>query len=550
MKKNLFSLLTLFIFSIQLNAQEKTKPKIVVGIVVDQMRWDYLYKFKSRYGTSGFKRLQNEGFSVENTYINHTPSKTAVGHATIFTGSVPAIHGITGNNWIERFTGKKVYCVADTSVSALGIDNLKKSEDDDGEGGQMSPRNLLVNTVTDELKLATNFRSKVVGISLKDRAAILPSGHSADAAFWYDDNSAKFITSSYYMKELPTWVNQFNQKNEPAKLMSQDWNTLYPINTYVQSSADDVKWEGLFKGQKKSVFPYPLAAIYQADKSSIRSTPFGNDLTLSFAKAAIEGYKLGKGEETDFLTINIASTDYAGHKFGPNAIEVEDIYLRLDKSLGEFFKYLDAQYGKGNYLIFLTADHGVAHSLDFLKENKLPNGQLLTSPLRKSLNEHLESKFKVKGLIEGTSNYSVYFKMDKLEGLDFDKVKSTTISYLEQQENILFAIDVDNVGAAAVPEPLKTMVVNGNNRKRTGHILMVPNAAYLEASRRSGSTHGVWNPYDTHIPLLFMGWGIKPGNTDRIYHQNDIAVTIANLLKIQAPNGNVGVPVLELLSNK
>lgn len=543
----LLFLVLLFSQSFAQKVAAPVKPKIVIGIVVDQMRWDYLYKFKDRYGVGGFKRLQREGFSVENTYINHTPSKTAVGHATIFTGSVPAIHGITGNSWVERFTGKKVYCVGDTSVNALGIANVK-SKDDDGDGGQMSPRNLLVSTITDELKLATNFRSKVVGVSLKDRAAILPSGHSADAAFWYDDNSTRFITSTYYMKELPAWVDQFNQRNEPAKLMSQDWTTLYPINTYAQSSADDVKWEGLFKGQKKAVFPYKLSEIYKEDKSAIRSTPFGNNLTLSFAKAAIEGYKLGKGDETDFLTINIASTDYAGHRFGPNAIEIEDVYLRLDKALSEFFKYLDTQYGKGNYLIFLTADHGVAHSLDFLKENKLPNGQLLTSPLRKSLNEYLETKFKVKGLIEGTANYSVYFKMDKLEGLDFDKVKAATISYLEQQENILFAIDVDNVGVASVPEPLKTMVVNGNNRKRTGQILMVPNAAYLEASRRSGSTHGVWNPYDTHIPLLFMGWGIKSGATERIYHQNDIAITIANLLKIQAPNGNVGNPILELLA--
>lgn len=526
---------------------QPAKPKLVVGIVVDQMRWDYLYRFKDRYVSDGFKRLQNEGFSVENTYINHTPSKTAVGHATIFTGSVPAIHGITGNNWVERFTGKKVYCVGDTTVSSVGIENTK-SADDDGEGGQMSPRNLLVNTVTDELKLATNFRSKVVGVSLKDRAAILPSGHSANAAFWYDDKSEKFITSTYYMNELPAWAAQFNDKKEPARLMSQDWNTLFPIATYKQSSADDVKWEGLYKGQKKAVFPYPMATIFKTDKTAIRSTPFGNELTLNFAKAAIEGYKLGAGEETDFLTINLASTDYAGHKFGPNSIEIEDIYLRLDKALAGFFGYLDTKYGKGNYTLFLTADHGAAHSLDFLQENKLPNGQYLASPLRKSLNEYLEQKFKVKGLVRTTANYGVYLYDDKMEGLDKAQVKAAAINYLEQQPSILFAIDVDNIGASSVPEPLKTMVTNGNNRKRTGQILVVPNAAYFEAGKRVGTTHGTWNPYDTHIPLLFMGWGIKQGSTNQLYHQNDIAITIANLLKIQAPNGNVGKPIVELLT--
>jgi predicted AlkP superfamily pyrophosphatase or phosphodiesterase len=536
---------SLSLCSANLYGQSKARPKIVIGIVVDQMRWDYLYKFRDRFGNDGFKRLQNEGFAVENTYINHTPSKTAVGHATIFTGAVPAIHGITGNSWVERYTAKSIYCVGDTSVSAVGISNTK-SNDSDGEGGQMSPRNLLVNTITDELRIATNFRSKVVGVSLKDRAAILPSGHAANAAFWFDDNSAKFITSTYYMETLPAWVNQFNQRNEPAKLMSQKWTTLYPIDTYVKSSADDVKWEGLYRGQKKATFPYALPEIYAADKSAIRSTPFGNDLTLSFAKAAIAGYQLGGGAETDFLTINLASTDYVGHKFGPNAIEIEDVYLRLDKSLAEFFKYLDRQYGKGNYLMFLTADHGVAHSLDFLEEHQLPNGQLPVSAIRKTLNTYLEQQFKIKGLISASANYGIYFNADKLESLDFEKVKQAAVRFLERQDNVLFAIDVDNIGALPVPEPLKTMVINGNNRKRTGQILLVPKAGYLDAGKRIGATHGVWNPYDTHIPLLFMGWGVKHGSTDRVYHQNDIAVTLANLLKIQAPNGNVGTPILEV----
>ncbi len=548
MKRLSLSFLTILLTLTLANAQEKAaKPKLVVGIVVDQMRWDYLYRFKDRYGADGFKRLQTQGFSVENTYINHTPSKTAVGHATIFTGSVPAIHGITGNSWVERYTAKKVYCVGDTSVSSLGIEN-SKVKDDDGDGGQMSPKNLLVNTIADELKLATNFRSKVVGVSLKDRAAILPSGHTADGAFWYDDSSEKFISSTYYFKELPAWVKRFNDRKEPAKLMSKDWNTLYPISTYKQSSRDNAPWEGVFKVHATPTFPYPMAKIFKADKSAIRPTPFGNELTLSFAKAAIEGYKLGKGTETDFLTVNIASTDYAGHKFGSNSIEIEDVYLRLDKSLGEFLKYLDGQYGKDNYTVFLTADHGAAHSLDFLTENKMPNNNLVTSKLRKGLNDFLEKKFNTKGLVATTANYSVYFKMDKLGNLDLARVKAAAIEYLEQHEDISFAVDVDNVGALAVPEPLKSMIINGNNRKRTGHVLMVPNAGVFEASKRSGTTHGVWNPYDTHIPLLFMGWGVKQGATNKVYYQNDIAITIANLLKIQAPNGNVGKPIVELVN--
>lgn len=520
-------------------SNQPTKPKLVIGIVVDQMRWDFLYRYTERYGNEGFKRMLNEGFEVENTYINHTPSKTAVGHATIFTGSVPALHGITGNSWVEHNTYKSVYCMEDSTVSAVGVAPDTKS-------GRMSPRNLLVNTITDELRLATNFRSKVVGISFKDRAAILPAGHAANGAFWYDDNSARFITSSYYMKELPVWVNQFNDRKEPEKLMSQPWNTLYPIQTYKQSSRDNAEWEGKFKGQKTATFPYDLPMIYKAKKSSIRATPFGNDLTISFAKAAIEGYKLGMGVETDFLTINFTSTDAAGHQFGPNSIEVEDIYLRLDKSLGQFLKYLDTKFGKGGYLLFLTADHGGAHSLDFLEENKIPNGQVMMKPIIKDLNKYLFKKFNVDGLVKTSANYSLYFDLEKLVSLDFDSVKQEAIYFLERLDNIQFAVDVDNIGKSAVPEPIKTMIANGNNRKRTGQIYIVPNAGYFEADKRVGTTHGTWNPYDTHLPLIFMGWGIKHGSTQQIYHQNDIAITVANLLKIQVPNGNIGKPILEL----
>src|SRR6476660_5495970 len=218
------------------------RPKLVVCIVVDQMRWDFLYRYYDRYGSGGFKRLLNDGFSCENTMINYLPSFTAVGHTTIFTGSVPSLDGLTGNDWIEQLTGKPVYCTADSTVQALG--NASAID------GKMSPRNLLVSTITDELRIATNFQSKVVGVSLKDRAAILPTGHMANAAFWLDDETGHFITSTYYMKELPDWVVKFNDKNRIAQLIEKGWNTLYPIDTYKESDADNVAWEGPYPGEK------------------------------------------------------------------------------------------------------------------------------------------------------------------------------------------------------------------------------------------------------------------------------------------------------------
>ncbi|MBV7530730.1 alkaline phosphatase PafA [Chitinophaga sp. sic0106] len=517
-------------------AQVNAKPKLIVGIVVDQMRWDYLYRYYDRYEAGGFKRMLGEGFSCENTYISHLPSFTAVGHSTVYTGSVPAIHGITGNDWTDQVTGRKWYCTEDTTVAPVGSNS---------DAGKMSPRNLLASTITDELKLATNFRSKVVGVSLKDRASILPAGHTPDGAFWLDDANASFITSNYYMNDLPEWVKKFNARKEPQQLMSKPWNPLYPIASYVQSTADDNRWEGPYKTETAPVFPHNLPAIYAKDPGSLRSTPFGNTLTLDFAKAAVEGYNLGNNTVTDFLTINCASTDYVGHQFGPNSIEVEDTYLRLDKDLSAFFSFLDKKVGKGNYLVFLTADHGAAHAIEFMKEHNLPAGLAQDRKTMPELNTLLQEKFGVEGLVKSFQNYHVNFDLKKVAAnpnLNFDAIKKVTVDFLVKQPGIQFAVDIENIGNSAVPEPIKSMIANGYNPKRTGQVMIIPEPGWFAGSAK-GTTHGNWNPYDIHIPLVFMGWHIKNGQTNDITHMTDIAATLAAMLHIQMPNGCVGKPV-------
>ncbi|MEI3800802.1 Predicted pyrophosphatase or phosphodiesterase, AlkP superfamily [Chitinophaga ginsengisegetis] len=520
-------------------AQSNEKPKLIVGIVVDQMRWDYLYRYYDRYEAGGFKRMLGDGFSCENTFISHLPSFTAVGHSTIYTGSVPAIHGITGNDWPDQLTGRKWYCTEDTTVQPVGSSS---------SAGKMSPRNLLASTITDELKLATNFRSKVVGVSLKDRASILPAGHTPNGAFWLDDSNGSFITSTWYMKELPEWVKRFNDRKEPQQLMSKPWETLYPINTYVQSSEDNVDWEGTFPGEKAPVFPHALKDAYKKDPGNLRSTPGGNTLTLDFAKAAIEGYDLGNNTVTDFLTINCASTDYVGHKYGPNSIEVEDTYLRLDKDLSAFFTYLDQRVGKGNYLVFLTADHGAAHAIKFMEEHKLPAGITESRKLVAGLDSTLNVRFGVSKLVSSFMNYHVSFDKAKIAAskLDYDAVKKETVKYFEAQPGIQFAADLDNIGVNPLPEPLNTMAINGYNRKRTGSVIVIPEPGWFEGSLK-GTTHGNWNPFDIHIPLVFMGWHVKHGASNETVHMTDIAATLAAMLHIQMPSGCVGKPVKEIL---
>jgi len=529
--------------ALTLSAQQPTpavaRPKLVVGIAIDQMRWDYLYRFQDRYTEDGFKRVLREGFSCENALISHVPAITAVGHAGIFTGSVPAIHGITGNDWIEQLTGQKLYCTEDKTVKNVG--GLGEQD------GQNSPRNLLVTTIGDELRVATNYQAKVIGVSLKDRASIIPAGHTGQA-FWYEDVTGNFITSTYYSETLPEWVSTFNASNVGTELVANDWTTFEPIETYTLSTPDDVTWENKLDGEKSPVFPHNLAASYKMKKGIIRYTPFGNTLTLRFAQAAVEGNGLGQDDVTDLLTINCASTDYVGHKFGPNSIEIEDTYIRLDRDLAEFFKYLDAKVGKGNYTVFISADHAVANNIGYMKAHGLPANNFNPGKLIKDLNAELEAKLGYKELAKTFTNYMINFDLAKVETdkVDFDLVKKVSVKFLQKQPGVLFAVDVAQLGASPVPEPIKGMIANGYNSKRCGDIQVILNSGWMTMGD-VGTTHGAWNPYDTHIPLLFMGWGIKPGASNETVYMTDIAPTISALLHIQMPSGCVGKPVQAVL---
>ncbi|RMZ59410.1 alkaline phosphatase family protein [Chryseobacterium nematophagum] len=536
----------LFLSAITINAQKnKTtqleRPKLVVGLVVDQMRWDYLYRYYNKYGNDGFKRLLNTGYSLNNVHINYIPTVTALGHTCIYTGSVPAIHGIAGNDWTDKETGKNVYCTTDENVHPVGTTSV--------ESGSHSPKNLWSTTVTDELRLATNFQGKVIGLSLKDRASILPAGHTPNGAFWFDATTGNFITSSWYMNELPQWVKSFNSQKMPEKLVANGWNTLLPINQYTESSPDNSSWEGLLGSAKTPTFPYNnLAADYNAKKENIRYTPFGNTLTLKLAEASIEGEKLGDDAITDFLAINLASTDYAGHKFGPNSIEVEDVYLRLDQDLAKFFSYLDLKVGKGQYTIFLSADHGGAHSVGFLKEHKILTG-FFGEDMEKEINQKLKDKFGTDKLINNIDNNQIYFdrKLMKENKLELDEITEFTIHELENNPTVLYAVSVTAVQEATIPEPIKQKIINGINRQRSGDIQLISHDGMLPPYSKTGTTHSVWNSYDSHIPLIFMGWGIQQGESNKPYNMTDIAPTVSSLLKIQFPSGNIGNPITEVI---
>lgn len=525
----------LLLFNKSIEAQV-ARPKLVVGIVIDQMRWDFLQRFNARFATDGFKRLMNGGFNCQNAQINYLPTFTAPGHACVYTGSVPALHGIAANDWIENATGKPMYCTEDKTVQSVG---------GTGKSGQMSPRNLWATTVTDELRLATNKAARCFGVSIKDRGAILPAGHMANAAYWYDDENGKFISSTYYMQHLPAWVVDFNGRKIVDSLLANPWQTLYPINSYQESTPDNTRYEGIDKGATQAVFPHN----YTNRNKDIRYSPGGNTLVRMMAEKLLLEENLGRSQSTDFLAVSFSSTDYIGHKYGPNAIEVEDTYLRMDAEIALLLKTLDSQVGFGNYTVMLTADHGAAHNSLFLKDQKVPAGNMDIIKVYKNLNNFLAKDYLDSNVVLSLFNDQVSLneRLIKERNIDRNLLKQRCKHFLLKVDGVAQVVDMENATISAAVAPLGKMIANGYNVQRSGCLQIIQKPGWYSGYAATGTTHGSWNPYDTHIPLIFYGWGVKSGETWRRVNMTDIAPTLSAILKIQEPNANIGEPIIEVL---
>ena len=518
-------------------SQTLSRPKMVVGIVVDQMRWDYLYKFYNLYGNNGFKRLLNNGYVCQNTMVNYLPSHTAPGHSGIYTGSVPSIHGIAGNAFIENTDGLLHEATEDKSVDLIGS----------SKHGSSSPKNLQVTTMGDELRLQTNFKSRTYSVALKDRGSILPGGHLANAAYWYDNDLGIFTTSTYYQKELPEWLNKFNSKHMDDTMLSYGWNTKFA--DYTLSTPDNVPFEEPFIKETAPVFPHmTFAQMSPKDRhASFCLTPYGNTYTVMMARAVIEGEKLGKGPNTDFLSISFSSPDELGHQFGCNGVEMEDMFLKLDQDIAGFLSFLDQTYGEGNYLLFLAADHGGSHNEEYLKSIKVPSGVFEKQSVS-DVNQYLKGKFGMDSLVIAFPNYYHFFLNNPLlaanPNISRPAVRQAIIDWALQKPEVLYAIDLYNINGSNLPPRIKDMVLNGYNRRRGGDVQLILNPAWYEyAGKTKGNTHGTWSPADTHIPLIFYGWNVKKGETTNEYYTTDIAPTICSMLHIQMPNGCIGKPI-------
>jgi predicted AlkP superfamily pyrophosphatase or phosphodiesterase len=518
------------------------KPKLVVGIIVDQMRQEYLYRFSDRFVAGGFKRFTEQGFMLTNGHYNYIPTYTGPGHASVYSGTTPSTHGIIANEWYNRTLGKFIYCAEDSTVT-----NVAGSK----ENGKISPRNLLTTTITDELRFSTSKRSKVVGIAIKDRGASLPAGHLGDA-YWYDDVTGDFMTSTYYYDSLtlPKWVSAFNGKKMAGKYLKETWNPLFPINTYKNSLPDDNAFEGVFVGKTSPTFPYKLDSLQATNGGFglVSSTPFGNSLTLDFAYAALEGEKLGQRGETDFLAVSFSSPDYIGHRFGPSSIEVEDNYLRLDQELAKFFEYLDAKVGKGQYLVFLTADHAVADVPSYMVSERVPAGNFNSGMILGQLKGFAQAMYGEGNWVLSYSNEQIFLNKDlaREKKLDFVQMQRDFADYVLRFKGVKEAYTAADLRTGDYIQNRPHLLQMGYNHKASGDVLLVLEPAWLTGGLK-GTTHGSGYSYDTHVPISFYGWGIKPGQSATYTAVTDIAPTLAVLLKIKFPNGTTGKPIQEIL---
>lgn len=528
----------LFAFFSSILCSAKAIPKLVVGIVVDQMRWDFLYRYQARYQAGGFKKMLSDGYSFEQVLIPYLPTYTACGHATIYTGSTPAYHGIVGNEWPQA--GRLHSSVWDEQFS-------------------YSPRNLHASTVGDELKWMTNNRARVFAISMKDRASILPAGHRADAAFWWDKNTGNWQSSKYYLDSLPAWVKRVNSQRQVDEYYKTGWQTLYPLDSYVESTADLQSYEAGIVDKNISNFPYRLdTLLIMQNFSAIISTPFANNLTVDFAKALIEAYDLGNNpkQAPDMLAISFSATDYVGHAYGPNSVEIEDTYLRLDAALSDLIAFVEERVGRENVVFFLTADHGVSPVPDLQKTYKIQAEAMNTVRQKQELDAYLIKTFsslKGRSALSYWVNNQIYIDREVLRKskLNYDLVERTIESYLNALPEVLVAFSVHKPFKPMVASEIVKRMQQSVYNKNSGDIQIIFQPFYFpgfwERGRAYGTNHGAWNSYDAHIPLIFYGADIPQGRSYEEHYMTDIAPTISAILRIPLPSNCVGKPLTEIL---
>lgn len=534
----------LITFGFKSSAQSEKAPKLVVGIVVDQMCYDYLYRFQGKFSDSGFKKLMNKGTNCRNTRYNYVPTFTGPGHASIYTGTTPSNHGIVANDWYDRTSGVLFNCVDDASVNTVGSNT---------DEGKCSPHHLKTTTITDQLKM-TYPDAKVISISIKDRGAILPGGHLSDGSYWYDSYSGNFVTSTFYRKELPVWVDAFNKEQRPQKALSSTWNTLHDLSTYTESGPDNSPYEQIFPGKQTPTFPYELQKMREGsqDFSLFTYTPFANTALTDLAIKGIQSEGLGTDYRTDMLCISYSTPDLVGHAFGPYSVELEDIYLRLDQDLSKLIRFLEKQLGKKEFVIMLTADHAVVPVPQQLVDKKLPGGYFFSTNYLSDLRQKLIANYQFDPIKE-VVNCNIYLDhafIDK-KNVALPEIEQFILNEVRQWKEVKAAYSGTELAGSDDGDIWFNMIQSGYHKEESGDIIFLLESGYLYKTAdvpvaHQGTSHGSAFNYDTHVPLLWYGKGIPSGEILRKIDITDIAATLTNMLRLQRTGSMIGEPILEL----
>ena len=520
------------------------KPHLVIGIIVEELNYNQLEKFHDKLGENGIKKLINEGTYFKNASYEYLLTQSAPGHATIATGSEPSFHGITSDEWYVPLKNELLNCTKDVNVNSVG---------GSFESGLHSPINLLVSTFSDELAMATNRKAKVFGIGLRESSAILSAGHAANAAYWFDNSTGTWMTSSYYIPALPEWVNDFNAMKFSDAYLNSTWNLLKPLNYYADCLPDSNSFEMGFNNI--NYFPYDLKKLrsknlfnFKNDYSLLRETPFGNSFTTSFAIRLIKNEHLGKGDATDYLSICYSATDYIGHRFGPSSVEMGDAILRLDDDIKNLLTFLNDSIGKKNVLIYFTAAHGISEIPAVLEKNRIPSGYFQQNQALQLLRSYLNAVYGEGDWVKGYSEKQIFLNRTLIEDarLSLDDVQKKVARFLVQFTGVQAAYPYSAFESNDFGTGNLKRIINNFSPQRSGDVIVILNPGWVEKESDYVTNYNSPYEYDSHVPLIWYGWTINRATVTRQVNMTDIAATLSTLCKVPYPNACTGEPMFEL----
>jgi predicted AlkP superfamily pyrophosphatase or phosphodiesterase len=518
------------------------KPKIIVGIVVSQMRYDYIQRYWDKLDENGIKLLVNRGTSCKNAGFNYLNSEQGVGHASLATGTTPSDHGIVGTDW---------YLYLQDKIENSTEDQQQKAVGGDVDNGHYGPKNLMCTTFSDELRISNNFKSKTFAISMDPAPGIFSVGQTGNGAYWFDKRTGNWITSTYYTDTLPGWVNEFNDKRFPDIYLKETWSTVLPSDQYTESLPDNNKYEAGIKGQ--NTFPYILADLSGSKKnkfdySMLEKVPYGNTYTKDFASTLVVNEQLGKDDFTDVLMICFTANEHIGSLFGPNSVEMEDVFLRLDKEIAQFLAFLDDYVGKENALVFLTSDHGVAQVPAYLMDNRIPVGYFNQNGAISLLSSALNNTYGKGDWIRNYHSGQIYLNHTLIEDskISLVQMQDYIAQFMLQFSGVANTITANTLQTANFTDGIFKKIQNSFNQKRSGDVIINLKAGWVEKGEAvtGGSTA---YSYDSHIPLIWYGWKIGRSSISRQVDITDIAPTISTFLNTTYPNSCTGKPIFEII---